>query len=248
MRAGDRSATDRAAWIRELRRQNEREEDSLAPVFDERWGEIEETHRAFVDRFLSRLPVDGRVLDAACGTGKYFAMVLARGRSLLGVDHAGEYLAVARTKFPSVPTEKRDLQDLSYREEFDGVMCVDAMEMVPPEDWPIVVEAFAAALRPGGWLYLTVELAEELEVRARNEEARRRRLPVVAREVVWEDDGYHHYPTMEQVRRWLGDAGFVLQEEAEGPWHDEGFAYHHVLARLGRSGVSPARKAEETGA
>ena len=84
----------------------------LAGDFDAQWGEIEPTHRAFVKRFLSRLPPDGRVLDAACGTGKYFPMVLASDRRLLGADHAGAYLANAHSKFPQVPTAKHDLQDL----------------------------------------------------------------------------------------------------------------------------------------
>jgi ubiquinone/menaquinone biosynthesis C-methylase UbiE len=130
---GSAATADRAAWIRDLRRLNEQQEDTLAPVFDIRWGEIEETHRAFVERFLAKLPPDGTVLDAACGTGKYFPLVLASGRMLLGVDHSGAYLVNARTKFPEVPTEKRDLQDLSYDREFDGVMCIDAMEFVAPE-------------------------------------------------------------------------------------------------------------------
>jgi SAM-dependent methyltransferase len=224
---------DRGAWILNLRRVNEREEDALAHVFDERWGEIEDTHRAFVERFLSLLPRDGRVLDAACGTGKYFGMVLASGRSLLGVDHAGAYLAVAEAKFPQVPTEKHDLQDLPHREQFDGVMCIDAMEMVPPEDWPVVLRRVHGALRPRGWLYFTVELAAEGEVRALIDEARRRGVPVVDDEVAWEEEGYHHYPAMDRVRRWLADAGFVIEDDAEGPWHDEGYAYHHVLARVG---------------
>jgi ubiquinone/menaquinone biosynthesis C-methylase UbiE len=81
-------------------------------------------HHDFVGRFLSRLPPDGRVLDAACGTGKYFPMVLASDRGLLGVDHAGALLANAAAKFPQVPTDKHDLQELPYRDEFDGVMCV----------------------------------------------------------------------------------------------------------------------------
>jgi ubiquinone/menaquinone biosynthesis C-methylase UbiE len=224
---------DRAAWILNLRRLNEREEDALASVFDERWGEIEDTHRAFVERFISMVPPDGSVLDAACGTGKYFGMVLASGRSVLGVDHAGAYLAVAGAKFPQVSTEKHDLQDLPYREEFDGLMCIDAMEMIPPEDWPIVLRRFRRALRPRGWLYLTVELHAEEQVRALNDEARLRGLPVVEGEVLWEESGYHHYPAMERVRRWLVDAGFVIEDEAEGPWHNEGYAYHHVLSRVG---------------
>jgi SAM-dependent methyltransferase len=227
-------AGDRAAWLRNLRRVNEQQEDALSSVFDEQWGVIGDTHRAFVERFLSMLPPDGRVLDAACGTGKYFGVVLESGRSLVGVDHSGGHLAVARSKFPQVPTERHDLQDLPYRDEFDGVMCVDAMEFVPPEDWPDVLARFRRALRPGGWLYLTVELAREARVREANEEARRSGLPVVEGEVMWHepDAYYHHYPSVERVRAWLADVGFSIEGDAEGPWHEEGYAYHHVLARL----------------
>ncbi len=52
-------------------------------------------------------------------------------------------------------------------------------------------------------------------------------------EVLWDEpEGllYHYYPTMEPVRAWLAQAGFAVEEEAEGPWDDE-CAYHHVLAR-----------------
>lgn len=230
----------RADWIRELRRVNEREEDELAPVFDERWGEIDDAHRAFVERFLSKLPPGGRVLDAACGTGKYFGMVLAGGRTVLGVDHAGAYLSRAGEKFPQAPTEQLDLQDLPYGDEFDGVMCVDAMEMIPPEDWPIVLECFRTALRDTGRLYLTVELAPEDEVRAGTEEGRARGLPLVEGEVIWEEDGYHHYPSMERVRGWLADAGFEIEEDAAVMFEgEEGSGYHHVLARTPRGLPGP---------
>jgi SAM-dependent methyltransferase len=227
-------AADREAWLRNLRRANEQQEDALAGDFDTHWGQIEPTHRAFVERFLSRLPPDGRVLDAACGTGKYFRMVLTSGRRPLGVDHAGAYLVIAAAKFPQVPTDKHDLQELPYQGEFDGVMCVDAMEFVPPEEWPVVLERFRRALRWGGWLYLTVELAREEQVRAANQAARRAGLPVLDGEVIWDEpDGYyHHYPSMRQVRAWLADTGFAITEEAEGPWHAEGYAYHHLLVRM----------------
>jgi SAM-dependent methyltransferase len=168
---GAAPAADRGAWLRSLRRVDEQQEDALADDFDARYGEIQPTHQRFVERFLELLPPGGRVLDAACGTGKYFPMVLASGRQLLGVDHAGAYLDTAGTKFPQVPTDKHDLQDLPCRDEFDGVLCVDAMEFVPPEDWLVVLERFRRALRPGGWLFLTVELAPGDRVRAGNQAA-----------------------------------------------------------------------------
>jgi SAM-dependent methyltransferase len=233
-KTGAASAADRGAWLRDRRRVDEQQEDALAGDYDTQWGEIEDTHQGFMERFLSRLPPAGRVLDAACGTGNYFAMVLASGRSLLGVDHAGAALAIAAAKFPQVPTKKHDLQELPYQGEFDGVLCVDAMEFVPPEDWPPVLERFHRALHSGGWLYLTVERAPADRVRAANQAARRSGLPVVDGEVIWDEpDGYyHHYPSMQQVRAWLADARFAIEEETEGPWHEEGYAYHHVLARV----------------
>jgi hypothetical protein len=108
------------------------------------------------------------------------------------------------------------------------------MEFVPPEDWPPVLECLRRALRPQGWLYLTVELAPADRVRAANQAARRSSLPVVDGEVIWEgpDGYYHHYPSMGQVRTWLAGAGFTIQEEAEGPWHEEGYAYHHMLGHV----------------
>jgi SAM-dependent methyltransferase len=229
---------DRSGWIADIRRRNERLQDELLDTldYDAHWGEIEDEHRAFVHRFLSMLPDAGTVLDAPCGTGKYFAMVLERGRSLLGVDHSGAMLARAREKFPNVPTEKYDLQDLPYRQAFDGVMCVDALESLPPEDWPVALARFRRALLPGGWLYVTVELSDEGRAAAVNEEARDAGIPVVEGEWSEPDGYYHYYPPVERVRSWMRDAGFAIEDEAEGSWHEESHAYHHVLARLNSSG------------
>jgi cyclopropane fatty-acyl-phospholipid synthase-like methyltransferase len=226
---------ERRKWLRTLRKENERQEDLLSPVFDERWGEVDDLHRTYVAAFLSRLPESGVVLDAPCGTGKYFQMVLDAGLTLLGVDHSSGHLTRARQKFPHVSTEKHDLQELPYRQEFDGVMCIDAMEFVPPEDWPVVMARFRQATRSDGWLYLTIELAPDKELTLATEKARRSGLPVVSGEALWDDpDGayYHYYPSIPRVRAWLADAGFKIEEEVEGPREDEGYAYHHVLARL----------------
>jgi cyclopropane fatty-acyl-phospholipid synthase-like methyltransferase len=232
-RADGSAPLGRAAWLASVREEDEQQEDLLSPAYDERWGEVDDLHRTYIETFLSSLPEGGGVLDAACGTGKYFRLVLQSGRSVLGVDHSEGQLARAREKFPGVRTEKRVLRELPYQEEFDGVICVDAMEFVPPEDWPAVLGRFRSALRAEGWLYFTVELARPENVREATDRARRSGLPVVGGEVMWDDpEGayYHHYPSIEQVRTWVGDAGFVIDGETEGPWEDDEYAYHHVLA------------------
>jgi hypothetical protein len=49
---GPASAADRGAWLRNLRRVDERQEDAQAADFDANWGEIEDTHQAFVQRLM----------------------------------------------------------------------------------------------------------------------------------------------------------------------------------------------------
>ena len=40
------------------------------------------------------------------------------------------------------------LQDLPYVRELDAVMTVDAMEHIPPDDWPLVLANVRRAVRP----------------------------------------------------------------------------------------------------
>ena len=198
---------DRQAWLRERRQTAEERHDAIhAFTYDDQYGEIGPTHRRFVADLLERCPPGGAVLDAACGTGKYFAMVLDSGRRVVGTDQSTGMLARARARFPAVPLERVGLQELAFDAEFDAVMCVDAMENIPPEDWPRVVANLSRAVRPGGPVYLTVEQVDDRELDRELADATARGLPVVRGEASRES--YHFYPSRGQVDRWLEKAGW----------------------------------------
>jgi SAM-dependent methyltransferase len=221
---------DREAWLRERRRTAEERHDTIhAFTYDDRYGEIGPTHRRFVADLLEGCPPGGTVLDAACGTGKYFAMVLDAGRRVVGTDQSTGMLARARARFPEVPLERVGLQVLAFDAAFDAVMCVDALETIPPEDWPRVVANLRRALRPSGHLYLTVEQVDDEELDRELADATARGLPVVRGEE--SRDGYHFYPAREQVDGWLAAAGLVVVAEALSP--GDGYGYLHLLARAG---------------
>jgi SAM-dependent methyltransferase len=217
---------DRRAWLHERRRVTTERFDTLhAATYDQQeWAAISPTHRCFVEALIQRCPPGGRILDAACGTGKYFGMVLDAGRQVVGTDQSAGMLAQARAKYPEVPTERVGLQELAFDGEFDAVMCVDAMENVFPEDWPPVLANLRRALRPGGPLYLTVELIDEQELERVFAEAVASGLPVVRGEHTSRGGGYHYYPSQEQVAAWVRDAGLEPLESAVG---DD---YYHLLA------------------
>jgi 2-polyprenyl-3-methyl-5-hydroxy-6-metoxy-1,4-benzoquinol methylase len=216
---------ERSTWLKEKRRTTEARYDTLhASTYDEHWGYINPSHRTFLQRFLALCPPGCTILDAACGTGKYWPLILESGRSVVGIDQSQQMLLQASSKFPNVHTEKHGLQEIDDSEAFDGIICMDAMECVAPEDWPLILNNFHRALKTNGHLYFTVELIAVEELDHAYNEARKQGLPVVHGEYAHKA-GYHYYPELEQVRAWLGQALFSIIEEGEG---DD---YHHFIVR-----------------
>jgi SAM-dependent methyltransferase len=216
---------ERSTWLKEKRRISEVRYDTLhAGSYDQNWGHINDSHRSFLQRFLALCLPGCTILDAACGTGKYWSLILDSGRSVVGVDQSKQMLLQANSKFPHVRTEKMGLQEIDFGEAFDGIICVDAMEFIAPEDWPLVLNNFHRALKRNGYLYFTVELigAEE-RTRAYNE-GLKQGLPVVEGEYAHEGY-YHYYPALEQVRAWASQVSFSMIEEGEG---DD---YHHFVVQ-----------------
>ena len=76
-------------------------------------------------------------------------------------------------------------------EAFEGIICMDAMELVFPEDWPLVLRNFHRALKPQSHLHFTVELPDEAELRDSQQAAAAQGLPVVEGELAHEE-GYHY--------------------------------------------------------
>jgi ubiquinone/menaquinone biosynthesis C-methylase UbiE len=222
---------DRETWrLRRLESAERRFDELFAPEYDERWGQIDPAHQRMLQGLLRRLPPGARVLDAACGTGKYWPLILDGGLTVVGVDFSAQMLRRAQEKHPEVEVQRQRLQDLTTAGSYDAVICIDAMENVFPEDWPRVLNNFRRALGGAGWTYLTVELAQDSgyaadDLRSAVNEARNEGIPLVDGEVL-EDGGYHFYPEPAQVRLWLSEAGFVIRDETAGD------GYQHLVAEL----------------
>jgi len=217
---------DRSVWLRETRRLAEERYDTLhAPIYDEHWGgTISPTHEWLFSQFLGMCPPQALILDAACGTGKYWPMILTSGRRVFGIDQSQGMLSRAHVKFPEVAIEKVGLQEMPFRDAFDGASCMDAMEFVFPEDWPLVLDNFYRAIKRTGYFYFTVEIADEKEIEHAFEAGRESGMPVVYGEWAHEG-GYHYYPKIEQVRDWLKLSRFHLTDEIEG------VEYYHFLVQ-----------------
>ena len=227
------AAMDRRAWLDERRRAVEEDYSRDATTYEIGNYPITESHRRFVARVVDACPPGGTVLDAACGTGRYFDLVVSAGRRVAGADQSAGMVAQARTRGLATSVEQRGLQELAFEAAFDGVMCIDAMEHVPPEDWDLVLHNLRRALRPDGLLYLTLEVLADQEAALDRafESATAQGHPVVRGEDVGEDTGgYHFYPHASKVSHALEEAALEVVDEAV-EWVEADWGYRHLLLR-----------------
>lgn len=220
---------DRQAWLQERRAAVEAQYDDESPEFDDQPYPTT-SHVDFVRRLVESCPDGGIVLDAPCGTGRYFDQVRAAGRQVVGIDQSAGMLEQARAKGLATRLEHVGLQELAFDAEFDGSVTIDAMENISPEDWPVVLANLRRAVRPGGHIYLTVETQDDADIDAAYADNRAKGLPAVRGEIIEGDTaGYHYYPGRERVLGWLEVDG--LQVVDEGFDQEDGWGYWHLLLR-----------------
>ena len=114
-----------------------------------------------VERFLALEP-RSRVLDLGCGSGRRTLELSRRGQRVLGVDPDERALAAARAAAKgerlNVHFMKTDPREISYRDDFDAVVCLDGAFGQLPSDREDAraLDAVRKALKPGGKLLIDV--------------------------------------------------------------------------------------------
>ncbi|MBO1330161.1 bifunctional 2-polyprenyl-6-hydroxyphenol methylase/3-demethylubiquinol 3-O-methyltransferase UbiG [Streptomyces sp. VRA16 Mangrove soil] len=112
-------------------------------------------HRADLRELLAvadRLPLTGDVLELACGTGQWTALLARRAASVTAVDASAETLAIARTRAaaPHVRFVQADLFEWQPPRRYDTVFFGFWLSHVPPARFPGFWRSVAASLAPGG--------------------------------------------------------------------------------------------------
>lgn len=227
---------ERRVWLAERRA-------ALAAVYDAEAAAYDDDRhpwdmqREWVARVLGLIPPGGTVLDAPCGTGKYFPLLAAAGHRVAGADQSAGMLARARARGIAFSLERTSLQNLSHAGRFDAVVTIEAMQHIPPEDWPGVLANLRRAVRPGGLVYLTVQELEQHHIQRAFASLCARGLPAVRGELAEGDAaGYHYFPGRDQVVEWFGEQGLAIVDE--GFWRGNGWGHRHFLLRA--DSASPA--------
>lgn len=127
--------------------------EAWAPIYDEMSNALIQAEEPLVEAALADV-ASGEALDAACGTGRHAARLVAKGHRTLGVDRSGAMLARARSKVPEAEFRRGELGALPVDSaSVDVAICALALTHLA-DPAPAIAE-LARVVRPGGRVVIT---------------------------------------------------------------------------------------------
>lgn len=100
-----------------------------------------------------------RILNVGCGSGELSFLLAADGYTVVGIDPAEEYIALAKKALPPAFSSRCSFQvgaieEFTSTRQFDAVIAADVLEHI--EDDARAAQKLSALMRGGGRLIVTV--------------------------------------------------------------------------------------------
>ena len=115
-------------------------------------------------RFLPLLPERANILDAGCGSGRDAKYFIKRGYKVTAFDASAEMAALAEKEI-GLTVQVQRLQDIRYKNQFDGIWACASLLHVPAKKLPDVFRRLACALMSNGVIYCSFKYGQGEHVR-----------------------------------------------------------------------------------
>ena len=104
-----------------------------------------------LDKFLSLLPQEAKVLDVGCGPGDFTKYMTEKRFSVEGVDLSDGMIKIARKMVPQGTFKKMDMRKLNYpNESFVGLCVAYSFYHISSKQALSVLKEFSRVLKPKG--------------------------------------------------------------------------------------------------
>ena len=95
--------------------------------------------------------LDGPVIDAGCGSGRWTNYLNQMGLEVMGMDITPELVAIGRRQYPGVAINLGPMDSLLASDGYlAGILAWYSIIHTPPAELPAIFTEFNRALRPGG--------------------------------------------------------------------------------------------------
>lgn len=142
----NRASSSRELWV-------EAGYAAWAPTYDDVSNALIRAEEPIVDSALQNVR-PGQALDAACGTGRHAALLVARGHRTIGIDRSEAMLVRARSKLPDVEFRWGELTKLPFQTaSVDVATC--GLALTHPNDPAPAISELARVTKPGGRIVIS---------------------------------------------------------------------------------------------
>jgi len=123
----------------------------------------EEEEVKSLSEFSSRIPLDGRVLDAGCGNGAY-SRILSEKFEVIGVDISEKQIELAKQNAPKAKFICQDMTKVTFPDEhFNGILSYYSIIHIPREEHYELLRNFRRMLKINGIVLLTFHNSDDPE-------------------------------------------------------------------------------------
>ena len=78
----------------------------------------------FLDYIFKKYGEVNSILDVGCGTGFHLELFRKMGYKGFGIDLNSKMIKFAKSNYPKIPFQVRDMKNLKFKNEFDAVICL----------------------------------------------------------------------------------------------------------------------------
>jgi len=121
----------------------------------------DKTDFPYIDKFVSFLPKNSRILDIGCGPGTFSKYLINKGFKVEGIDLSEEMLKIARLKVSEVKFNLMDMRNLEYPiNSFDGLIVPYSLIHIATEEIPKTLDGFNRILKQNGLILIIAQAGE----------------------------------------------------------------------------------------
>lgn len=111
-----------------------------------------------IQRFVSMLPPNPRIIDIGCGSGRDAKVFSENGVSVVGIDFCQSLIDIAKKTAPLAQFQMMDIETDDFPEaSFDGAWASCSLLHIPKKSFSPVLCKIHSCLKENGYFYLTLK-------------------------------------------------------------------------------------------
>ena len=113
------------------------------------------------ERFAKMLPVDSRILDFGCGSGRDTKYFLEKGYRVEATDGSSELCKLA-SAFTGIEVKEMLFQDLDASGKYEGIWACSSILLLSKKELLPVIRKMCDALKDNGVIYTSFKLVHQI--------------------------------------------------------------------------------------